>query len=469
MGSAARATAAVLAVLMVAGGYAAADAYDLVPGLITLAPSSPPAPARTAPGAVRAGEPAPVLGRLATDAPAPRADRVGALLGALAADRRLGPSVGAEVVDQLTGEVLGRQDPDSARTPASTAKLVTAIAALSSLGSERTLTTRVVRGRAGQIVLVGGGDMMLAAGAGDPAKVNGRAGLADLAREAARNLALAGTTTVTLAVDDTLFTGPAVSPAWDPRQLTDGFTAPVSPLAVDIAALRDDVEYPPRQTDPAVAAAGQFAAALAADKITVTGAPTRAAAPAGAVQLGAVQSAPMGEIVGHLLDTSDNVITEVVGRLVALDAGLPASFDGATQAVLARVKALGVDTTGAHLVDSSGLGAGSRLSVTTLLGLLRVSTDPVHPELRQVAIGLPVAGLRGTLADRLGAAPARGLVRAKTGSLPGVTALAGTVVDVDGRQLLFAVVADQTPGGGQAAPRLAIDRFVQQLAGCGCR
>src|SRR3712207_587604 len=159
----------------------------------------------------------------------------------------------------------------------------------------------------------------------------------------------------------------------------------------------------------------------------------------------------------------------MVGRLVAVDAGLPGSFDGATQAVLGQIRALGVDTTGARLSDCSGLGDGSVLALTTVVGLLRLVTDPAHPELRGVAVGMPLAGFSGTLADRFTRSPAAGLVRAKTGSLPGVTSLAGTVVDADGRVLLFAVVADATPPGGQGAPRTAIDTFVSRLTAWGCR
>ncbi len=176
----------------------------------------------------------------------------------------------------------------------------------------------------------------------------------------------------------------------------------------------------------------------------------------------------MVEIVDYFLHTSDNAITEVVGRLVAIDAGLPGSFEGATQAVLAEVRALGVDTTGARLSDCSGLGDGSALPATTLLGLLRLVVDPAHPELRGVAVGMPLAGYSGTLADRYTRSAAAGEVRAKTGSLSGVTSLAGTVVDDDGRALLFAVLADRTPAGGQPAPRAAIDAFVTRLAACGC-
>ena len=459
-----------LALVIAAGGYGAADALDLAPGVLTVAPvPDPPRPFPTAPGAVRAPELEVTLPALDAGAPVPSQAALAGLVGDLVTDARLGPSVGVVVADALTGDVLAAHQPEVPRTPASTAKLATAVAALGTLGPDATLATRVVRGPDGGIVLVGGGDMMLAPDAGDPDAVNGRAGLGDLARATARALALAGTTSVRLAVDETLFAGPALNPAWDPSHLANGFTAPVTAIAVDIAKTRTDVEYSPRQPDPVLAAAQTFAAALAAAGVTVEGPPVRGTAPAGAPELAAVRSAPMVDVVDYFLHTSDNAITEVVGRLVAVDAGLPGSFDGATQAVLAAVRSMGVDTAGARLSDCSGLGDGSVLSTTTVLGLLRLVVDPSHPELRGVAVGMPLAGYSGTLDDRFTRSPAAGEVRAKTGSLSGVTSLAGTVVDDDGRALLFAVLADRTPPGGQAAPRAAIDDFVTRLAACGCR
>ena len=61
----------------------------------------------------------------------------------------MGASVGVVVADQLTGEVLGAHLPEAGRTPASTAKLVTAVAALSTLGPDVTLADerRARRGR----------------------------------------------------------------------------------------------------------------------------------------------------------------------------------------------------------------------------------------------------------------------------------------------------------------------------------
>jgi len=457
-----------LVVVLAGGAYVTADAYDVVPGLVTLEEPPPDAlPFPTAPGAVDPAATVPALADLDPQAPVPVPGSVQALVDGLVKDPRMGSSVGVLVADQLSGDVLGAHLPEDGRTPASTAKLVTALAALDTLGPDVTLPTSVVRGSGSSIVLVGGGDMMLAAGAGDPTAVEGRAGLADLAAQVAKALQLEGVSSVQLGVDDWLFTGPTLSPTWNPADVAAGFVAPVTALAVDTAKIRPG-EYPPRHADPSMAAAKTFAERLTEVGIAVEGAPRRVDGPVAGRQIGVVQSAPLDGIVHHFLDTSDNTITEVVSRLVAIDAGLPASFEGGTTAVLHAVAVAGVDTAGARLSDASGLGSGSILPPDLLVGLLRLATDPANGELRDVATGMPIAGLTGTLSDRYTQSPARGLVRAKTGSLPHVTSLAGTVLDSDARQLVFVVLADATPDGGQWGPRAAIDSFVNKLSSCGC-
>ena len=468
MGRAGRVAVATTAVLLLgAGGYATADAYDVVPGLVTLDPvPSPPPPFPTAPGAVAGPAPAAAVPGLDAGAPVPAADGVTAAAQALAADPRTGTSVGVVVVDVLTGQVLADVDGDQPRTPASTAKVLTALAALTAVGPERTLPTTVVQPEPGQLVLVGGGDMLLSAGAGDPDAVNGRAGLADLAAQTATALRLAGTPDVRLAVDDTLFSGPALAPGWDPADVAVGYVAPVASLAVNVAKTRE-APYPPRHPDPAMHAAETFAGLLREQGFTVAP-PVRATAPDGAAEVARVESAPVGDVVRYAMHLSENTITEVLCHLVAVEHGEPATFATATEAVLDELAAQGLDTSGAVLSDCSGLARGSALPATLLTDVLTLAADPARPELVPVALDLPVSGWQGTMADRLTTDPARGLVRAKTGSLAGVTSLAGTLLTRDGRLLAFAVLADATPPGGQPGPRAAIDGFVDGLASCGC-
>jgi D-alanyl-D-alanine carboxypeptidase/D-alanyl-D-alanine-endopeptidase (penicillin-binding protein 4) len=464
MGWAARSAITAGIVVVLAGGYLTADAYDVVPGILTTAPAvAPAAPFPTPPGAVDAASPAQTLPVLDESAPVPDAAEIASSLDALVKDPRMGSQVGGVVLDRITGEVLAQSNAGTPMVPASTQKIFTAAAALASPGPEVTLTTKVVELGSGTIALVGGGDMMLAAGEGDPLAVNGRAGLADLAAQVAGKLQLTGATTVRLVVDDRYFSGPTVSPAVFEGNVTAGYIAPVTALGVDVARL-SDAEYAKRSPDPSLAAGEIFAQRLADVGITVTGAPERGEAPADAKVLGSVESATLEEIVGYFLQHSDNTITEVVGRLVAIDAGLPATFDGATEAVRASMGRLGVDMQGAVLADCSGLGDGSAVTADQLAETLMLLTDPEQPGLRAGAVGLPIAGLSGTLDDRFLASPGRGLVRAKTGSLPGVTSLAGTVVTAQERQLVFVLLADALPEGGSYGARLLMDGFVGGLA-----
>ncbi|MFC8733640.1 D-alanyl-D-alanine carboxypeptidase/D-alanyl-D-alanine-endopeptidase [Luteimicrobium sp. NPDC057192] len=467
MGRTLRVTSIVVAAAVVlAGGYAVADANDVVPGVLTTAPEpTPPPPFPTAPGASALARPAAAPG-LSQDAPAASSASVAAATSALVHGGQMGSHVGVQVVDRLTGDVLAASGATDTYVPASTQKLLTGVAALTELDPSSTLPTTVVQGSGSTIVLVGGGDQLLAAGKGSASKVDGRAGIGDLAAQVADALELQGRTSVRLLLDDTLFTGPSASPTWDPGFLSEGYVAHISAVAVDEGRRTDD-EYAQRYDDPAMNAADVLAAALKKQGITVTGV-ARGDAPANGAELGRVESAPVRDVVGYALEMSDNTITEGLGRLVADAGGLPASFDGATKAVLASVARLGVDLDGARLADCSGLGKGSRLSPRQLAALLGLITSDDHPELTGIVSMLPISGLRGTLDDRFLSGDARGMVRAKTGSLNGVTSLAGTLVTHDRRELLFVVMADKTGAAGQWGPRAALDAFVSKLASCGC-
>ncbi len=397
------------------------------------------------------------------------------MLGPLLRTHGLGSSVSAAVVDLASGTSLLSITPDRPAVPASSAKLLTGAAALSLLGPSSRLTTTVVDAGQDEIVLVGGGDVTLAAGHGTPDAAVGRAGIVDLADETAAALRAQGRRSVVVRLDDTLFKGPSTNPAWSAGDVRSGFIAPVTALAVNSGSATPGVPLVPgeaaaRVSDPAMSAARLFAAALATDGITVTGKVVRAKAPDGAPELAQVESAPVGDLVEHALTDSDNTVAEALARMVAVKAGRQATFADAGVAVLDRVDLLGVPTTGAHLSGGSGLGTGNEISARALAGLLVLAASPQHPELRPLLTGLPVAGASGTLADRFGTDRERsglGVVRAKTGTLTGASSLSGTVVDADGRQLGFVLLADRV--SSTASARTALDDAASALAGCGCR
>jgi D-alanyl-D-alanine carboxypeptidase/D-alanyl-D-alanine-endopeptidase (penicillin-binding protein 4) len=459
--------ATVASVLALFCGYLVADAYDVVPGMVTLAaPYASPAPFPSAPGAVAGPSPQVAVPGLPDDAPVPETSRIGDRVAELASDDRLGKRVGVLVTDATTGEALGESGSTRQLVPASTQKILTAVAAYAGPGGEVTLPTVAMLQGDSQVVLVGGGDMMLAADAGVPDAVNGRAGLGDLADQVVAQVTLSGRDAVTLALDDTLFSGPAISPTVRASDAADGYVAPVAALAVDVGRLTDD-KYAKRESDPALAAARQFAAALEDRGVSVSGTITRQTAASSAREVGRVESAPLGQVVSYLLEQSDNTLTEVVGRLVAIDAGLPGSQEAAISEVVAVVQSLGVDLTGAVLTDLSGLGNGSSLSQRQLVDTLAVAAQ--DPAMREAVTGLPIAGMEGTLAERFPRGnPGRAYSSAKTGSLPDVRSLAGTVVTADDRLLIFAVTADAIPEGGSYGANLLFDDFVGDLASCGC-
>lgn len=398
-------------------------------------------------------------------------------LAAALQDKSLG-TVTLAVGDATSGQLLYGSGENTPATPASTTKLATSLAALSLIPADTRIATRVVAGAAaGDITLVGGGDPTLTALPADQVQIGGVAADAEtapasldaLARQTAAALRAAGTTTVHLGYDTSLYTGNPQHANHDAANI-----ALVTPLMVDEgkADPKSREEAPPRVADPAGAAAEQFAALLRAQGVTVDGRAKQAAAPApaGAAVLGQVESPTIVRLVERLLTTSDNTLAEAVARQVALAAHKPAGFEGAAAAVTQTLTGLGVQLTGVVLNDGSGLHPGNAIPPAVLVQLLGLASAPAHPELRPVLTGLPIAGFTGTLGKRFGAASgaaeAAGIVRAKTGSLSGVNTLAGTVVDADGRLLSFAVMTRTTAAADTA--RAAMDRIVARLAACGC-
>jgi serine-type D-Ala-D-Ala carboxypeptidase/endopeptidase (penicillin-binding protein 4) len=383
--------------------------------------------------------------------------------------------VTAIVTEVPSGKVVYDRKGSEPRIPASNMKLLTAAAALSTLGADARFSTEVVRGGSpGSIVLRGGGDALLGAGESRADEVRGRAGLKTLAEAAAKRIdtgEYSGDLTVQL--DDSLFAGPAISPAWAPEDVQAGEIGPVQALALNGGRVRADGTgaYAP---DPALAAAAAFrdelADAVASRGFKVAPDVMRGRASEDAPVLAAVESATVAAQANYLLLHSDNYVAEVMARNLALASGKPGSFGGGTEAIKEALGQLGIPMDGLLITDASGLSMGDRVSAAQIAAVVREITSGKNPNLRAALDGLPVAGLNGTLSERFTeeASAGAGLVRAKTGTLNAVTSLGGYAVSPDGHMFVFAFVANGLQGPALPA-REALDRGAAVLAGCGCR
>jgi D-alanyl-D-alanine carboxypeptidase/D-alanyl-D-alanine-endopeptidase (penicillin-binding protein 4) len=412
------------------------------------------------------------------DLPAAESVAQAARAGAVDPDavrRALAPYVGSPalrrhldvVVAGLDGQVVYRRG-SGVVIPASTTKLLTSTAALETMGADTRFTTSVVRvPNTRRVVLVGGGDPFLASTATKAAGLYPpRATTATLAAQTAAALRAQGVHRVRLAFDDFLFTGPTVNPAWPATYVPENVVPPISALWVDEGRTSSG-HY---AADPAAAAAATFATQLKAEGIRVAGTPVRRAAPSTATELARVRSAPLGEIVERLLSVSDNNAAEVVARHVGLATHHDGSFTGAAAAVRAVLDGLGISTAGLVLHDGSGLSRENRLDPQTLVDLFRIASSAEHPELRDVVTGLPVAGFNGSLASRYVEAPAagRGRVRAKTGTLTGVSGLAGIATDLTGTPMIVIAMADHVRPAQTLKARAALDAITAAVGACRC-
>jgi len=442
----------VLAVGAAAGGFAVTDAARRT---ATASPSSSPPPLAPRAYVAAGATPSPIASR--ATAPVPSRTGVAAALRRLLGAAGLGSRVRAEVLDAGDGtRLLGRGDTAPA-APASTAKLLTAAAVLAVRPADYRIQTTVRQGRGGALVLVGGGDPTLTGASGSSAGAYGQAArIGDLAVQLKR----AGVHWNRIVVDDSLFAGPAVSPRWAPEDVPSDYASAITAVLADGG--RDAPGDAVRSATPDLAAGRRLATLLGRPSVPVV----RGRVPAGAAVLATVRSAPLSTLVAQMLQTSDNVIAECLARQVALAEHAQASFAGAAAAVRTVLRRLGVDP-GTGLSDGSGLAAADRVSAATLARVLRLAVTT--PRLRYLVAGLPTAAWSGTLAGRYlhGAARAgAGVVRAKTGTLTGVSALAGVVHDRDGRLLVFAFVADRA--GSTESAEVALDDLAARLAACGC-
>jgi len=376
--------------------------------------------------------------------------------GQLPLDRRLAKALtvphvsparsAALAVDLSTGKVLYGRNQSLSLAPASNEKLALTYALLTTLGPTFRIDTEVL-GEGQLDGTVWNGDLVLR-GYGDPSL-----SAADL-RVLAQQLRAQGIRRVSGSIrgDETYFDARRTVSGWKASFYGDE-SPPISALVVD-----RDRPFGVLAREPALAAATVFRKTLKAAGVVVTGPSTVGSVAEFSMPLASVSSPTLATLIRYMDRESDNFTAEML--LKALGAAQSDRGTSAAGAVVVTTSLsdAGIPLAGVRIVDGSGLSRLDRLTAGALVGILQASW--ADPDIRPFVIAaLPVAGVNGTLEDRMRRAPARGNVLAKTGTTSDASALSGYVKS----RYVFAVLQNGRPLSYWWA-RVAQDRFATVLA-----
>jgi D-alanyl-D-alanine carboxypeptidase/D-alanyl-D-alanine-endopeptidase (penicillin-binding protein 4) len=325
---------------------------------------------------------------------APWMRRIDALIG--------GRSVSVEV--ELEGTTLYRHAPDTPRIPASNEKLLLSMALLDQLGPGYRISTLAAAAAVRDGVVPGN---LWILGRGDPEIRPAR--MAALARR----LADAGVTAVRGRVMGAVsyFRHDWWAKGWHPG--IRRYVAPPTALTFDGNRTGSGYTRAPERL-----AAGSLTRRLRALGISVRGLPGGGTPPSGLTEVAAIRSRSLRTLLVRMDRPSDNFYAEVLGKLLAATTeGPPGTIAKAAGQIRSWAASHGVRFS---LYDASGLSYANRVTAAGIVRLLGIADgEPWGPVLRGA---LPTGG-QGTLEDRLSGVR----VRAKTGTLDGVSALSGWV------------------------------------------
>ena len=142
------------------------------------------------------------------------------------------------------------------------------------------------------------------------------------------------------------------------------------------------------------------------------------------------RSPPLSVLISSMMKVSQNQYAELLMKAV-----------GGRPAIQEILGAWGVPDTSYVLADGSGLSRYNYVTSEALVRILeRMKTDPTHAGV--FPLTLAIAGRDGTLSRRLAGTAAEGKVRAKTGTVDNVRAIAGYIETTDGQTLVFSIIAN---------------------------
>ncbi len=357
------------------------------------------------------------------------------------------------LVVSIDGEVVFEQNPTLPLVPASAQKLLTAWGVYETLGENFTYETRVVTDAPlsdgvldGNLWLIGDGDPLIASSAYSE-RYDQQPHFRTPIETLADAVVAAGIREITGSVigDESHYDTERYVPQWPERftNVAQNQTGPLSALVINDGFVSFDSINPANSlstaaADPAAHAAAFFDDELEARSVVIRQSAGSGEAPVGARTIATLTSEPVSVVTNQMVDISDNMGAELLLKEIGAEStGRGTTVDGAA-ALEGLLRSRGFPTSEIDVVDGSGLASDNRLTCALLVEILDDTVGgPLHD-------GLAVAGQTGTLLERMVGTPAEGRVRAKTGRLNEVGALAGTAEASDGTLITFAWVANTT-------------------------
>ena len=139
---------------------------------------------------------------------------------------------------------------------------------------------------------------------------------------------------------------------------------------------------------------------------------------------------------------SDNLSAELLLKIAGAEAqGVPGTAEKGISQIYRILAEAGIDSMSYYLADGSGVSRYNTVTSDVLIGVLKTMHDDFSVA-AEFKASLPIAGKDGTLDYRMQDSPAEGNLRAKTGSLRGVSSLAGYTVTADGEELAFSILME---------------------------
>ena len=343
-------------------------------------------------------------------------------------------SIGIKVVSVETGEVVYGKNIHKLHHPASTMKLLTAATALAKLGTDYRFETTVyvdttanaevaenvyLKGRADPVLqpddVVKLGDALLHTGI----------------------KSIRGNIVVDETYLDTVREGPGWM--WDDR--------PLHFSALSIRSIEPDDSTGSR----ALACGHLLKRTLMQKGVDVTGEVILGTVPAAAKRVATHLSPPLADILKLMNKPSDNYIAELLFKTIGAEViGEPGTWKKGRTAITAFLGEI-MDTPPMHrCLDGSGVSRYNLLNVDLLTKLLVYiyHNFALRPE---YLASLPIAGVDGTLKNRMLGMYAEKVLRAKTGTLSGVSSLAGYTVTADGEVFAFGILISHYIGSSAQA------------------